>query len=109
MLGLGLFGTTWWIISAIIAVILLIIVGISYSDSFSRDFDDVVGSSFVAILVAVFWPFALVMALAVGVIAGPIFMGKYIGKMATKHKERKRKKAQFMNRIDKMKKKRGVE
>ena len=109
ILGLEVFGTTWWIIAVIVCVILLITIGIAYSDSIERDFDDVCGSTFVAVVASVFWPIALGIVAAVGIIAAPIVFGKYLGKWAERQEKKREEKKKFMNQIDRMKKTKGVD
>lgn len=107
--GLEIFGTAWWIVAAIVCVILLIIIGIAYSDSLSRDFEDVCASAFISVIASVFWPFALGIVAVVGIIAAPIFLGKYLGRWSEKQERKREEKKKFMNQIDKMKKIKGVD
>ena len=109
ILGLEIFGTTWWVIAAILCVILLITIGIAYSDSLSKDFDDVIMSSFISIVASMFWPFILAIAVCVGVVSLPILIGKYLGRWAEIKEKKEKEKEKFMNQIDKMKKTKGVD
>lgn len=104
ILGLEIFGTTWWIIAAIMCVILLISIGIAFSDSLPRNTDEVVICSFITIIVSVFWPIVLALGVGIGVIVIPIYLGKCIGKWAERREKKRKEKEKFMNQIDKMKK-----
>lgn len=101
---LEIFGTTWWIVAGIVCVILLILIGIAYSDSLSEDADDVVIASFISIVASMFWPIILALGVGIGVIVIPIYLGKCIGKWAERREKKRKEKEKFMNQIDKMKK-----
>ena len=109
ILGLEPFGTVWWIVASIVCVILLISIGIAFSDSLSKDADDVVGCSFIAIIVSVFWPIVIALGVGIGIIAIPIYLGKYIGNWAERKEKKQKEKERFMNQIDKIKKIKGVD
>ena len=109
ILGLEPFGTVWWIVAGIVCVILLISIGIAFSDSLSRNTDEVVGCSFLAIIVSVFWPIVLALGVGVGIFAIPIYLGKRIGNWAERREKKRKEKEKFMNKIDKMKKVKTVE
>ena len=109
VLGLEAFGTAWWIVAGVVCVILLITVGIAYSDSLSKDTDDVVIASFISVVVSVFWPIVLALGVGVGIFAIPIYLGKCIGNWAERKGKKRKEKERFMNQIDKMKKTKGVD
>jgi uncharacterized membrane protein SirB2 len=109
ILGLEPFGTAWWIVACIVCVILLISIGIAFSDSLSRNTDEVVTCSFIAIIVSVFWPIVIALGVGIGIIAIPIYLGKRIGNWAEREEKKQKEKEKFMNQIDKMKKTKGVD
>ena len=109
ILGLEVFGTVWWIVAGIVCVILLITVGIAFSDSISKDIDDIIIASFISVVVSVFWPFVLAFGVGVGIFAIPIYIGKNIGNWAERKEKKKKEKEKFMNNIDRMKKVKTVE
>ena len=109
ILGLEVFGTAWWIVAGIVCVILLITVGIAFSDSLSEDADDVIIASFISVVVSVFWPFVLAFGVGVGIFAIPIYLGKYIGNWSERKEKKRKEKERFMKQIDKMKKTKGVD
>lgn len=109
ILGLEAFGTVWWIIAGIVCVILLITVGIAFSDSISRDIDEIVIASFISVVVSTFWPFLLVFGVGVGIFAIPIYLGKCIGNWAGREEKKRKEKRKFMNQIDRIMKTKGVD
>ena len=109
ILGLELFGTVWWIVAGIVCVILLISIGIAFSDSLSRNTDEVVGCSFIAVVVSLFWPIVLALGVGIGIIAIPIYLGKCIGNWSERKEKKQKEKERFMNQIDRIKKTKGVD
>lgn len=109
ILGLEAFGTVWWIVAGIVCVILLIIVGIAFSDSISRDIDEIVIASFISVVVSAFWPFVLAFGVGVGIFAIPIYLGKCIGNWAERKEKKRKEKERYLNQIDRIKKTKGVD
>lgn len=109
ILGLEAFGTVWWIVAAIVCIALLISIGIAFSDSLSRNSDEIVLCSFLAVVASVFWPIVLALAVGIGIIAIPIYIGKYIGNWAERKEKKRKEKQKFMNQIDRMKKVKTLE
>ena len=72
--GLEIFGTAWLIVASIVCVILLITVGVAFSDSISKDIDNVIIGSFISVVVSIFWPFVLILAVGIGIFAIPIYI-----------------------------------
>jgi hypothetical protein len=60
-----------------------------------------------AIAVAIFWPFAILIAVCVGVIAFPIYLGKKIRNFITQRKEKKIEKENFFKQLEESNKKGG--
>ena len=109
ILGLEVFGTVWWIVASVVCVILLISIGIAFSDSLSRNTDEVVICSFIAIIVSTFWPFVLVFGVGIGIIAIPIYLGKCIGNWTEREEKKRKEKGKFMNQIDRIMETKGVD
>ena len=74
--GIQIFGTTWFIVSAIIAVIGLTLVGFFW-EKIKEDVDDgaQIGAIFAVIIFGLFWLFVLLIICAVGVVALPVWIG----------------------------------
>ena len=104
--GITAFGTTWIVISIIIGVILLFLLGIYYDENIDGD-GLIVLKAFAAILVCIFWPFAILIAVCVGVVAIPIYLGKKIRNFITQRKEKKVEKENFFKQLEESKKKGG--
>ena len=104
--GITAFGTTWIVISIIIGVILLFLLGIYYDENIDGD-GLIVLKAFAAILVCIFWPFAILIAVCVGVVAIPIYLGKKIRNFITQRKEKKIEKENFFKQLEESNKKGG--
>lgn len=104
--GLSFFGITWIIISIILGVILLFLLGIFYDENIDGD-GLIVLKAFAAILVCVFWPFFILIAVCVGVVASPIYLGKKIRNFITQRKEKKIEKENFFKQLEESNKKGG--
>lgn len=104
--GITAFGTTWIVISIIIGVILLFLLGIYYDENIDGD-GLIVLKAFAAILVCIFWPFAILIAVCVGVVAIPIYLGKKIRNFITQRKEKKVEKENFFKQLEESNKKGG--
>ena len=106
LFGMTAFGTTWIVISIIIGVILLFLLGIYYDENIDGD-GLIVLKAFAAILVCIFWPFAILIAVCVGVVAIPIYLGKKIRNFITQRKEKKVEKENFFKQLEESNKKGG--
>ena len=104
--GITAFGTTWIVISIIIGVILLFLLGIFYDENIDGD-GLIVLKAFVAIVVCIFWPFAILIAVCIGVVAIPIYLGKKIRNFITQRKEKKVEKENFFKQLEESNKKGG--
>lgn len=104
--GMTAFGTTWIIISIILGVILLFLLGIFYEEKIDGD-GFIVLKAFAAIVVSIFWPFVLLIAVCVGVVAIPIYLGRKIRNFIAERKEKKIKKENFFKQLEESKKKGG--
>lgn len=104
--GLSFFGTTWIIISIILGVILLFLLGIFYDENIDGD-GIIVLKAFAAILLCTFWPFVILIAVCVGIVAIPIYLGKKIRNFITLRKEKKIEKENFFKQLEESKKKGG--
>ena len=106
LFGMTAFGTTWIIISIILGVILLFLLGIFYDENIDGD-GLIVLKAFVAIVVCIFWPFAILIAVCVGVVAIPIYLGKKIRNFIAERKEKKIEKENFFKQLEESNKKGG--
>ena len=104
--GMTAFGTTWITISIILGVIFLFLLGIFYEDGIDDDGFIVVKAT-IAILVAIFWPFVLFVAVCIGIIAIPIYLGKKIRNFIAEIKEKKIEKENFFKQLEESNKKGG--
>lgn len=104
--GLSIFGITWIIISIILGVILLFLLGIFYDEDIDGD-GIIVLKALAAILVCIFWPFAILIAVCVGLVAMPIYLGKKIRNFITQRKEKKIEKENFFKQLEESNKKGG--
>ena len=104
--GLSFLGTTWIIISIIIGVILLFLLGIFYDENDDGD-GFIVFKAIAAITVCIFWPFVILIAVCVGVVAIPIYLGKKIRNFITQRKEKKIEKENFFKQLEESSKKGG--
>ena len=104
--GMTAFGTTWITISIILGVIFLFLLGIFYEDGIDDDGCIVVKAT-IAILVAIFWPFVLFVAVCLGIIAIPIYLGKKIRNFIAERKEKKIEKESFFKQLEESNKKGG--
>ncbi len=104
--GMTAFGTTWFIISIILGVILLFLLGIFYDENIDGD-GFIALKAFAAILVCIFWPFAILIAVCVGVVAIPIYLGKKIRNFIAERKEKKIEKENFFKQLEESNKKGG--
>lgn len=104
--GLSFFGTTWIIISIILGVILLFLLGIFYDEKIDGD-GFIILKAFAAIVVCILWPFVTLLAVFVGVVAFPIYLGKKIRNFITERKEKKIEKENFFKQLKESNKKGG--
>ena len=104
--GMTAFGTTWIIISIILGVILLFLLGIFYDENIDGD-GFIVLKAFAAIIVCIFWPFVILIAVCIGVIAIPIYLGKKIRNFIAERKEKKIEKENFFKQLEESNKKGG--
>ena len=104
--GMTAFGTTWITISINLGVIFLFLLGIFYEDGFDDDGCNVVKAT-IAILLAIFWTFVLFVAVCLGIIAIPIYLGKKIRNFIAERKEKKIEKENFFKQLEESNKKRG--
>jgi DMSO reductase anchor subunit len=104
--GMTAFGTTWIIISIILGVILLFLLGIFYEENIDGD-GFIVLKAFAAIVVSIFWPLALLIAVCIGVVAIPIYLGRKIRNFIAERKEKKIEKENFFKQLEESKKKGG--
>lgn len=104
--GLSIFGITWIIISIILGVIFLFLLGIFYDEDIDGD-GLIALKAVIAIAVAIFWPFAILIAVCVGVVAMPIYLGKKIRNFITQRKEKKIEKENFFKQLEESNKKGG--
>ncbi len=104
--GLSIFGITWIIISIILGVIFLFLLGIFYDEDI--DGDGLIALKALAVIfVCIFWPFAILIAVCVGVVAMPIYLGKKIRNFITQRKEKKIEKENFFKQLEESNKKGG--
>lgn len=106
LFGMTAFGTTWIIISIILGIILLFLLGIFYDENIDGD-GLIVLKAFVAIVVCIFWPFAILIAVCIGVVAIPIYLGKKIRNFIAERKEKKIEKENFFKQLEESNKKGG--
>ena len=106
LFGMTAFGTTWIIISIILGVILLFLLGIFYDENIDGD-GFIVLKAFAAIIVCIFWPFVILIAVCIGVIAIPIYLGKKIRNFIAERKEKKIEKENFFKQLEESNKKGG--
>ena len=104
--GMTAFGTTWIIISIILGVILLFLLGIFYDEKIDGD-GFIILKAFAAIVVCILWPFVTLLAVFVGVVAFPIYLGKKIRNFITERKEKKIEKENFFKQLKESNKKGG--
>lgn len=104
--GLSIFGTTWIIISIILGAILLFLLGIFYDENIDDD-GFIILKAFAAIIVCIFWPIVILIAVCVGVVAIPIYLGKKIRNFITQRKEKKIEKENFFKQLEESNKKGG--
>ena len=104
--GLSFFGTIWIIISIILGVILLFLLGIFYDENIDGD-GLIVLKALAAIIVCIFWPFVILIAVCVGVVASPIYLGKKIRNFIAQRKEKKIEKENFFKQLEESNKKGG--
>ena len=104
--GMTVFGTTWITISIILGVIFLFLLGIFYEDGIDDD-GLIALKAVIAIAVATFWPFVLFIAVCVGIVAIPIYLGKKIRNFIAQIKEKKIEKENFFKQLEESNKKGG--
>jgi DMSO reductase anchor subunit len=104
--GMTAFGTTWIIISIILGVIFLFLLGIFYEDGID-DEGFIALKAAAAIVVAIFWPFAILIAVCIGVVAIPIYLCRKIRNFIAERKEKKIEKENFFKQLEESKKKGG--
>lgn len=102
--GLSIFGTTWIIISTILGVIFLFLLGIFYDENID-DNGFIILKALAAIIACILWPFAILIAVCVGVVAIPIYLGKKIRNFITQRKEKKIEKENFFKQLEEINKK----
>lgn len=101
--GITISPEVWWIVAIILAVISLIVVGYN-----SDELDEAsIPCGFVLLLASAVWPISILIGLAIGVIAIPVWLGKRAKKYKKTAEKKKKDKFKFMNEIDKMKKSRN--
>lgn len=100
------FGPTWITISIILGVIFLFLLGIFYEDGVDND-GFIALKAVIAIAVAMFWPSALFIAVCVGIVAIPIYLGKKIRNFITQRKEKEIEKENFFKQLEESNKKGG--
>lgn len=104
--GITDFGTIWFIIGIILGVILLFLLGIFYDENI--DGDGIIAlKAFAAIAACAIWPFAILIAVCVGVVAIPIYLGRKIRNFIAQKKEKKIKKENFFKQLEELNKKGG--
>lgn len=102
--GLTIFGTTWIIIGIILGIIFLFLLGIFYDEK--EDGDGFIAlKATAAIIASILWPFVILIAVCVGVIAFPIYLGKKIRNFIAQKKEKKIKKENFFKQLEESNKK----
>lgn len=104
--GMTAFGPTWFTISIILGVIFLFLLGIFYEDGID-DEGFIALKAVIAIAVAIFWPFVILIAVCVGVVAIPIYLGKKIRNFIAERKEKKIEKENFFKQLEESNKKGG--
>ena len=104
--GMTAFGPTWYTISIILGVIFLFLLGIFYDEDIDGD-GIIVLKALAAILVCIFWPFAILIAVCVGLVAMPIYLGKKIRNFIAQRKEKKIEKENFFKQLEELNKKGG--
>jgi hypothetical protein len=102
-MGIGLvFMEGIWLYVMIASTILLYIV----CGYFKKELDGGIGIVPACVLgtcATVFWPIILAAALAIGVVAMPVWVGKMLRKGMDMHIKKKKEKQKFINDIDKIK------
>ena len=100
-MGIGLvFMEGIWLYVMIASTILLYIV----CGYFKKELDDgIVPACILGTCAMVFWPIILAAALAIGVVAMPVWVGKMLRKGRDMHVKKKKEKQKFINDIDKIK------
>lgn len=104
--GMTVFGPTWITISIILGAIFLFLLGIFYEDGIDNE-GFIALKAIIAIAVAIFWPFVLFIAVCVGIVAIPIYLGKKIRNFIAKRKEKKIEKENFFKQLEESNKKGG--
>ena len=104
--GMTSFGSTWITISIILGAIFLFLLGIFYEDGID-DEGFIALKAVIAIAVAIFWPFVIFIAVCVGIVAIPIYLGKKIRNFIAKRKEKKIEKENFVKQLEESNKKGG--
>ena len=104
--GMTPFGTTWIIIGIILGVILLFLLGIFYDERTDGD-GLIMLKAGTVILVCVLWPFAILIAVCIGLVAIPIYLGKEIRSFIAQRKEKKIEKEKFFKQLEELNKKGG--
>ena len=98
LLGLDPFGFTWIVVGIVIAIIGLTILGYATRDRF--DDEDALIALFILICAA-FWPIVLDFGIAVGIVSLPILAGRNYGKISKYFEERKQKKKEALEKLEK--------
>jgi len=104
--GITDFGTIWVIIGIILGVIVLFLLGIFYNEDIDGD-GFIVLKAFGAILACSLWPFVTIIAVCIGIVAIPIYLGKKIRNFITRRKEKKIEKENFFKQLEESNKKGG--
>jgi Ca2+/Na+ antiporter len=104
--GITAFGTTWTIIGIILGLILLFLLGIFYDENIDGD-GFILLKAFLVVLVCVLWPIAILIAVCVGAIVMPIYLGKKIRNFIEQRKEKKIEKENFFKQLEEINKKGG--
>lgn len=84
----------------------MFLLGIFYEDGVD-DEGFITLKAVIAIAVAMFWPFVLLIAVCVGIVAIPIYLGKKIRNFIAERKEKKIEKENFFKQLEESNKKGG--
>ena len=104
--GLSIFETTWIVIGIILGITFLFLLGIFYDEKVDGD-GFIALKAVIAIAVAILWPLVLFIAVCVGIVAIPIYLGKKIRNFIAERKEKKIEKENFFKQLEESNKKGG--
>lgn len=102
--GIEPFETTYIIISIILGVILLFLLGIFYDKNIDGD-GIIAFKAFLVVLACIFWPLVILIAVCVGAVAMPIYLGIKIRNFIAQRKEKKIEKENFFKQLEETNKK----